>query len=122
MQTHSTLLIVRPQPQHLHDVLFLQDLINEPVLNVDPARTGSRKIPDQLFKRWRVTERIDLEDSKQLLRFRLQSGRRKLLRVLLCLLRVDELPTHQSSALLQASTGSPIPSLIDSRIPGTDRR
>jgi len=38
---------MRPNPDYLNDPFFLQDLIDEPMLDVDAARTGAGEVTDR---------------------------------------------------------------------------
>ena len=51
------LFVMRPHPEHLHDPLLLQHLIDEAVLDVDPARVRARQVPDDLC----LMQKIDRE-------------------------------------------------------------
>lgn len=43
-------LVVSPQPQDLHDPLSSEYLVDEAMLDVDPARERAGKVPDEFFK------------------------------------------------------------------------
>ena len=62
-------LVVSPHPEHLHSALFLQDLVHEPMLDVDASRVGAGEVTDQLFKRRQRLEGIFGEDVEQPLGF-----------------------------------------------------
>ena len=57
-----------------------------------------------------------------LMRLGLQGAGSEFASVLLGLAGVNDLPIHQSSALLLWSSGSAMPALMASRMPGTARR
>ena len=59
---------------------------------------------------------------QQFFSFLLQPAGSQLLRILLRLLRINQSPTHQSNSVEHSSIGVAIPSLMDSRMPGTERR
>jgi len=53
---------MRPHSEYLHGLFFLDYLINQPVLNVYPARISAGKVANQWFiLRWR-SERVLFED------------------------------------------------------------
>ena len=114
--------IVRPHAQNLDGFLVLQHFVNKAVLNVDPTQKGTRQVAHQFFIGRRILKRVFLDDGQQFLGFGLQLTCSEFLRILLCMLGKNYLPTHQSSSLAQASTGSLIPSLRVSRMPRTDSR
>jgi hypothetical protein len=101
---------------------LLEHLIHEPVMNIDPPRIGAVKITDKLLEGRRILKRIIGEDLEKLLRLRLQARGCKLLGILEGLLAVDDAPLHQSSFLALLASGSAMPCLMDSRIPGTESR
>lgn len=103
-------------------MLVLEDLVDEPVLDVDPARVRAAQVTDELLERRRRAERILFERAEKRLRFGSESGGRQELRVLLRSLRVDEPPAHQSSLSSSESTGVAMPSTIESRMPGIETR
>ena len=60
--SNPSLLVVRPEPQHLHSFLFLENLVDQPVLNVDSPRVRPGQITHQfLIWRW-ILIRIGLYD------------------------------------------------------------
>ena len=42
--SNPSLLVVRPEPQHLHCFLFLENLVDQSVLDVDSSRVGPCQI------------------------------------------------------------------------------
>ena len=54
--------VVRPQSQNFHHPLRFEHLINQPMLNGDPSRVGTRKVPNELFVRRRILERVLLQN------------------------------------------------------------
>lgn len=118
----NRLFVMRPHAKHANNTLLRKDFIHETMLDVDAPRIGTGQIADQLFVRRRSLKRIGGEHSEQFQRFWLQAGGSQLLRVLLRMLREDDLPTHHLSALALLPKGSAMPALIDSRMPGTASR
>ncbi len=53
-----------PQADDLDDFLLFKDLVDKPMVNVDPPRVCPLQIPNQLFIGRRILERIFLEDLK----------------------------------------------------------
>ena len=51
-----------PQAQHFNDAGPFENLVNQAVLNIDPAGVGALKIADELFKRRWGLERIGGQD------------------------------------------------------------
>jgi hypothetical protein len=49
----AALFVVRVHPEHLDRLLLLQDLVEEPVMNVDATRGGPCEVADELLEpRW----------------------------------------------------------------------
>src|SRR5258706_5846141 len=114
--------IVRPHSQHANCPLFGKDFIDQAMLDIDSARAGTREISDELLVwRW-VLKRISSEKLENFLRLWLQACRSEVLCVFQRVPGKDKLPSHQSSSLALLPSGSALPSLMDSRIPGTDNR
>ena len=93
------------------------------MLNADASRVGAGKIarPACSYRGgfWNGSRSMPLSSAAA---SSLKTGRRELLCILLGLPGVDQPLGHQSSAVEPHSTGSSMPSLIDSRMPGTDSR
>ncbi len=62
------LLVVSPHAQHLDDFLRIEDLIDEPMLDIDSARVCPGEISDELLVRRRILERVGSKDAWQMLR------------------------------------------------------
>ena len=92
------------------------------MLNIDPPGISTAQIAHEFFEGWWVLPRICLQDTEQLLHFAFQSRGRELLRVFLGLPCVVERPSHHSNLVAVSSRGSCMPSMMDSRMPGTERR
>lgn len=114
--------VVSPEAEDFHHSEVVEDLVDQPVLDVDPARIGSRQVANQFLKGRRSLLRILCQSGKQEFRLRLETGSRQLFRILLRLPRKDDPPTHQRSSGAQASTGVVRPFRIDSRIPGIESK
>ena len=95
---------------------------NQTVLDVDPSGISTSQVAHQLFIRRWILKRVFLNQRQKLLCFGLEPRRSQFGRVLLRMLGKDQLPTHQSNSLAHSSTDSAMPSLMDSRMPGTDNK
>jgi len=102
--------------------LAIEDLVDEPMLNVDPSGVRTAQIAHQLLERRRSLIRVLFEYAEEGLGLGLQAGSSQMLGVLLGGLRVDEPPGHQSSSLSSSSAGVAMPSRMDSRMPGIETR
>ncbi len=67
------LFVVSPHPDYFHDMVIIEDLVDEAMLVINPSRISTGKIANQLLKWWCGLIRIRLEDLQQGLNFRLQS-------------------------------------------------
>lgn len=65
--------VVRPHPQDLDDPITLEDLIDEAVLDVDPAGLGASEIAERLLEGRLRPPRILSEDSKEFFSLRSQA-------------------------------------------------
>jgi hypothetical protein len=54
-----------PHPNDFYDSLFFENLIDEPMLNVDAARIRSGKITDELLIWRRCLKRIEFENFEE---------------------------------------------------------
>ncbi len=63
----ESLLVMRPHPEDFDGPFFLQDLVDQAMLDVDPAGAGTREVSHELFVVRRVLERIFAEDLQELL-------------------------------------------------------
>lgn len=116
------LFVMRPHPKNLNGLDVFEDLIDETMLDVDAPGVCSGQVADELFVGRRRAVRVLFKNREEDLRLRLQTGGGKVLCIFLGLLRVDELPTHQSRSSSHSSTGVLMPSRMDSLIPGTETR
>ena len=113
---------MRPHAQHANGLLLLEHRLHQLTLDVDSPRIGAIQVPNQFLIGWGNLKRIMGDQLQKLLGLRLKTGGRQLLGILLRLLRVNDAPSHQSSSLALLASGSAMPCLMDSRIPGTDNR
>lgn len=114
--------IMRPHAQHFDDTLLSENLIYQPVLDVDAARICPVQIAEEFFKRRWIAERIVLEHREQFLHFFCQRGSLQFLCIFLRLLHVHKLVFHKSMRFEPREAGVRMPLRMDSRIPGIDRR
>lgn len=113
---------MRPHAKNANRALLLEYFVNKPMLNIDSPRISSFEIAYKLFVwRW-ILKRIDSKHLKQLLGFNLQACSGKFFSVLKRVLCENNRPTHHLSSLALLASGSAIPFLMDSRMPGTDKR
>src|SRR4051794_3696407 len=111
-----------PHTEDLHRVFRFEDLVDEPLLNVNPSRVGTREVTHELFEwRW-FLERVCFENVEECFGFRAKSRGSEFLSVLLCLLCENDGPVHQPGSSSQLGRGVSMPSRIDSLIPGIERR
>lgn len=114
--------VVRPHAQYTHGALLLEYFVDETVLDVDSARIGSVEVSYELLVGRRILKWIDSQDFEKLLGPLLQPSRREFLGILQRVLGIDDGPLHQATAFALLTNGSAIPFLMDSRMPGTERR
>src|SRR6266702_4161282 len=116
-------LVVRPHAEHLHDFFARQNLVDQAVMDVDPARIGTGEIADELLETRRRLEGIAFENFEKRLGLRLQARAAQFLCVFCCLWRIDDAPrAHQSSDFRHSRTEVFNPFRIEARIPGIERR
>ena len=111
-----------PHADHFHGADFFQDLIDQPMLDVDAAGIGTRQIAHKFFIWRRILEGIFLKDRQQRFGFGFESGRGKFFSVFLSGFGEDELPFHHLRVLEHFRTDVLRPLRMDSLIPGTERR
>ncbi len=112
------LLVVSPHAKNLDGFGVIQDLVDEPVLDVDTARACAGKIAQEFLVAGRCLVWIASKDVEELLGLRLEPRASQLLRVSPGLCGIDERPVHQSSSVAHLPTGVFSPFRIESRIPG----
>jgi hypothetical protein len=117
---------VRPHPEDLHRPLLWQDLIHEPVLDIDSSREGARQVANELFESRRLLPGIRPKDLEEFFGLFSKTAGRKLPCVFLRLPRKDDLPgpgfAYQPGRFEVLESGVRNPFRIDSRIPGIERR
>lgn len=113
---------MRPQPDDLDDFDVRQDLINKPMLDVDPAGIGTGQVADELFEGRRILKGILAQNSQQGFRLGPEPRGREFLGVFLGLFGINQPPNHQRSLEDSFPTGVLSPFRMDSRMPGTDSR
>ena len=122
----DSLLVVRPHPEDLYRSRFWQDLIDEPVLDVDSSRAGAREIANELLVARLLLPGIRSENLDEFLGLFAQAAGRKFPGVFLRLPGEDDLPgprfAYQPGRFDVLEIGVRIPCRIDSRIPGIERR
>jgi hypothetical protein len=117
---------VSPHPDDFYGVRVIQDLVHEPMLDVDAAGAGTGEVSNQLLERRRALPGVRSEESNQLFCLIAEAGARDLSSVLLCLAREDHAPVADGlyqpglSEVLERGVFRPL--RIDSLIPGTERR
>ena len=119
---HPTLLIMCPHPDNFHGLDFIQNLINQSMLDIDSSGTCTVQVAQKFFVGWRIFVGIFFEDFEQTLGLGLKSGVCDLLCILLGLLGRNQSPVHHSSSSSHSSIGLLMPSWMDSRIPGIEVR
>lgn len=122
VEAQSALFVVGPQTDHFDGPALFQDLVDEPVLDGDPARVGPGEIPDQLLVGRGDAEGIAPEQVKQDLSFGPQAGGGQFFRVSLGLARKDEAPCYHRSVSRHFAMGVFNPRRMDSRMPGIESR
>lgn len=85
---------MRPHPDDLHYPFFLENLINETVLDVDSPRVRPFEVTNQFLEWRRIPEWILSQDGKERLGLLTQARRRDLSGILLRLLVEKNLPGH----------------------------
>lgn len=66
--SRSFLLVVRPHAEDLDDTFLRQDLVHQPVLDVDPSRVGAGQVAHELLEGRRTPEGVIGEQLEQRLR------------------------------------------------------
>lgn len=117
---------MRPHPEDLDRPLLWQDLIHEPVLDVDSSREGAREVTHELLKSRRLPPGIRPKDLEKFFGLFAQTAGRELPCVFLRLFGENDLPgarfVYQPGRFEVLESGVRIPFRIDSRIPGIERR
>jgi len=107
-----------PHADDFYDFRIIQNLVDQPMLNVDAPGEGTCQVTDKPFE-WRSRPvGIFFEDGEQLFNPGLEAGSCNLLRIALRMTREDDPPRHQFNTPAQRSTGVLSPFRIDALIPG----
>lgn len=104
------LFIVGPHPDDFDGLDIIQDLVHQPVLDVDPSGICAGKIADEFFVWRRIFVRIFCKEFEQPLSLRFQPGLRDLFGILLSLFGKNQTPAHHPSFSLHSSMGLLSPS------------
>ena len=91
---------MRPHPDDFNSALFLEDLINQPMLDTDASGIGAAKISNQFFVRRWILKRILLENTQKNFGGLTQSGTRDTFGVFLSLACEIKLPPYHLSDFL----------------------
>ena len=113
---------MRPEADDFDGPDVFQDLIDEPVLDVDPAGVRADEVADEFFVRGRGLEGILTKDGQQGFGFETQPRRGELLGVFLGLACEDDLPGYHANFSRHRDTGVFSPRRMDARMPGIDTR
>jgi hypothetical protein len=85
---------MRPHPDDLHYPFFLENLVNETVLDVDSPRVGPFEVTHQFLVWRRIPERVLAEDRQERLGLFAQARRRDLSGIFPRLFGEKNLPGH----------------------------
>ncbi len=91
---------MRPHPDDFNGALFLEDLINQPMLDADASGIGAAKISNQFLVRRRILKGILLENSQKNLDRLTQVGTGDMFGVFLGLACEIKLPPYHLSDFL----------------------
>ena len=112
-----------PHPDHLYGAVTFEDLVDEAMLHVDPAREGAREIADELLEGGRAPEGVPRENVEKEPRLLFETRVRELASVPVRLAGEDDPPAfHQFSSSTHSERGVLRPFRIDARMPGIDNR
>ena len=113
---------MRPETNDFDGPNVFQDLIDEPVLDGDPAGVRTGEVADEFFIRGRGPVGILTKHGQQDFGFETQPRRGELPGVFLGLAREDDLPGYHANFSRHRETGVFSPRRIDSRMPGIETR
>jgi|GEM_PF-2319247 len=113
---------MRPHPQDTNRSLLGENFVHDTVLNIDAARICAGKIAHQFFKGRGILKGVVGKNREQVLRFLFKAACRKFLCIFHGMLGINHFPTHQLSTFELFAKGSAMPTLMDSRMPGTASR
>lgn len=119
---HGVSLVVRPHADNFNDVAVFNYLIDETVLDINPARVCSSQVANKLFEPWWGLKWVCFEYFEEFFCLVFQSGSCKLPGVFIGIFGVNKSPFHQESSVEHFSTGVFSPRTIFSRILGIDKR
>ena len=123
MVRRSVLFVMRPHPQDPHYLLVFVDGIDKSMLDVDPSRVCALKVAHKLFVEGWSLVRIRAQDAEEGFGFWPKTTLRESPRVLLCLLREDELVVaHQPGSGAHSFRGVFMPLRMESFMPGMETR
>jgi len=112
-----------PHAEHFNDAFVFHDLIDQTMLDINAAGVRAAQIAEKFLERRRFPEGVFSENVEELFRFGPEARGTETASVFLGLRGEDDLPRcHQPGSFSHWSVGVAIPSMIDSRMPGTDRR
>lgn len=114
--------VVRPHSQYAHSEALLEHLVDKAMLNVDAARISAIEIPYEFLVGGRILKWIIGQDFEKFLGLLFQTRSRELLCIFQRVLGINDDPLYQTSAFALLAKGSAMPFLMDSRMPGTDKR
>jgi hypothetical protein len=115
-------LVMCPHAQDTNGFFFCKHFIYETVLNVDAPGIGTSEVTNKLFIRWRILKGIIGKQGQKYLCLCFESTCRYFFGIFESLLGIHKRPTYHLSPFALLASGSAIPCLIDSRIPGTESR
>ena len=121
-QERDGLFVMPPETDDFDGPNVFQDLIDEPVLNVDPTGVRTGEVADEFFIRGRGLVGILTKHGKQGFGFETQPRRGELLGIFLGLACEDDPPGYHANFSRHRETGVFRPRRIDSRMPGIDTR
>ena len=113
---------MRPETDDFDRPDVFQHLIDEPVLDVNPARVRTGEVADEFFIWRRGLVGIFTKHGQQDFGFGTQPCRGELLGVFLGLAREDDPPNYHANFSRHRDTGVFSPRRMDSRMPGIDTR
>jgi hypothetical protein len=112
------LLVMSPHADDFYDFRIIQNLVDQPMLNVNAPGEGTCQVTDKRFEWRRRPVGIFFEDGEQLFNPGLEAGSCNLLRIALRMTRENDPPRHHFNTPAQRSTGVLSPFRIDALIPG----
>ena len=120
--TRDGLFVMRPEADDFDGPQILQHLIDESVLDVNPAGVRAGEVADEFFIRRRGLVGILTKYGQQRFGFGTQPSRGELFGVFLGLAREDDPPGYHANFSRHRETGVFRPRRMDSRMPGIETR